>query len=395
MDYWYLSRAPKYINKNMIKVAYLSEGTSLYDCFFLKHLSRFLDIVFLSINQNPKHLCIEIPFVKLPALIKQLPIHDSPRRYLMTPFNVLLLKQVLSNIKPHVLIGCDGLYYGFYAALSKFKPFILFIWGSEVLVWPKFFFLRALVKHSIKKADLVLVDSFIQYKACVALGCNPDKIVVIPWLDSKEMEENVKKAREEKDVFRRIFGWKPNDIVVISTRWHEKIYNIETLIKSIPIVIQNIPNVRFLLLGKGSLTSKLMGMVREMGLDEVVRFIGTVPHDKIFYYLRNSDIYVSTSLSDGTSASLLEAMISGLACVVSDIPGNREWIIDGVNGLLFPAKDYIKLAQKIIFLAKDNELRKRLGENAITAVRKRADWENNAKTLYEKLVNLLRIYGKA
>jgi glycosyltransferase involved in cell wall biosynthesis len=245
----------------------------------------------------------------------------------MTPFNVLLLRRVLSNIKPQALIGCNGLYYGFYAALSKFKPFILFIWGSEVLVWPKFFFLRALVKYSIKKADLVLVDSFIQYKACVALGCNPDKIVVIPWLDSKEMEENVKKAREEKDVFRKIFGWKPNDIVVISTRWHEKIYNIETLIKSIPIVIQNVPNIRFLLLGKGSLTSKLIGMVREMGLDEIVRFIGTVPHDKIFYYLRNSDIYVSTSLSDGTSASLLEAMITGLACVVSDIPGNREWII--------------------------------------------------------------------
>jgi len=379
----------------MTKIVYFNEGSSLYDYFFLKHLSKQFDIVFVSFNSNSKYLPKRISFVKLPTLIKHLPIHDSPRIYLMTPFNVLLLKRALSSIKPHFLIGCNGLYYGFYAALSKFKPFILFIWGSEVLVWPKFFFLRALVKHSIKKADLVLVDSFIQYKACVALGCNPDKIVVIPWLDSKEMEENVKKAREEKDVFRKIFGWKPNDIVVISTRWHEKIYNIETLIKSIPIVIQNVPNIRFLLLGKGSLTSKLIGMVREMGLDEVVRFIGTVPHDKIFYYLRNSDIYVSTSLSDGTSASLLEAMITGLACVVSDIPGNREWIIDGVNGLLFPAKNHIKLAQKIIFLAKDNELRKKLGENAITTVRKRADWENNSKTLYEKLVNLLRIYGKA
>jgi glycosyltransferase involved in cell wall biosynthesis len=105
--------------------------------------------------------------------------------------------------------------------------------------------------------------------------------------------------------------------------------------------------------------------------------------------LKNSDIYVSTSLSDGTSASLLEAMITGLACVVSDIPGNKEWIVDGVNGMLFPARNHEKLAEKMIQLARDAELRKKLGEKAILTVRKRANWQENSKKFFEKLFLLI------
>lgn len=372
----------------MIKVAYLSDGSSLYDCFFLKHLKKYIDIIFLTFNSDLKYLCDRIPVVKLPILVKKLPGHDAPRIYFMAPFYAFLLKKMLKYIKPHALIGC-GLPYGFYGALSNYKPYIVFIWGSEVLVWPRLLFLRAVVKYVLKRADLVLVDSYVQYKACVALGCNPEKIVVVPWIDSIEIEENIRKTREEKTAFKRTFNWKDDDIVVIFTRLHEKIYDVETLIQAIPIILQAVPSVRFLLLGKGTLTPKLIGMVREMGLQHVVRFAGVVPHEKIFYYLKNSDIYVSTSLSDGTSASLLEAMITGLACVVSDIPGNKEWIVDGVNGMLFPARNHEKLAEKMIQLARDAELRKKLGEKAILTVRKRANWQENSKKFFEKLFLLI------
>jgi glycosyltransferase involved in cell wall biosynthesis len=231
----------------------------------------------------------------------------------------------------------------------------------------------------------------VQFKACVNLGCNVEKIIVLPWVDAREMEKFVKKAKEERSTFRERFNWRTDDLIVISTRMHEKIYNVETLIRAIPIVLRNVPNVRFLLLGGGSLTWKLKSMVHELGVQEAVQFIGFVPHDEIFYYLKNSDIYVSTSLSDGTSASLLEAMISGLACLVSNIPGNREWIYDGENGILFPVRDHEKLAQKIILLAEDKNLRKKLGEKASITVRERANWEKNSKILYERLESIIKM----
>jgi len=375
----------------MTKIAYFNEGSSIYDYFFLKHLSKQFDVFFVSFNSNPKYLPEGIPFIKLPMFMKKLPAHDSPRIYSTIPLSALLLKKALKNIKPDVLIGCGGLHYGLYATFSKYKPFVLFIWGSEVLVWPRFFPFRAFMKYSLKEADLVVLDSYIQAKASANLGCDTEKIVVLPWIDSREIEESVKKAKEERSIFRKRFGWRDDDLVVISTRLHEKIYDIKTLILAIPIVLQNITNIRFLLLGGGSLTLKLKSMVRKLGVQETVRFVGFVPHDEIFYYLRNSDIYVSTSLSDGTSASLLEAMMSGLACLVSNIPGNREWINDSENGMLFPVRDHEKLAQKIILLAKDNDLRKNLGEKASITVREKADWKKNSRILYEKLESLSKI----
>ena len=65
-------------------------------------------------------------------------------------------------------------------------------------------------------------------------------------------------------------------------------------------------------------------------------------------FLPGADIYVSTSLYDGTSVSLLEAMGSGAFPVVTDIPANREWITNGENGFLVPVDEEKYLANRII-----------------------------------------------
>jgi len=288
------------------------------------------------------------------------------------------LQKNLILIKPDVLIGCWASTYGFYSAYSNFHPFILFIWGSDVLIFPKKYFpLKPLVTYSIKKADIVVVDSKVQKEAAMELGCDPQKIATFPWVNLDEFGRN----QNQRIKIRKECGWGSDDIVVISLRHHKSIYGIEYLINAIPHILKENKNIKFLILGEGPLTEVFKLRVDKFIKSGEVKFVGTVPHENIADYLSAADIYVSTSFSDGTSASLLEAMACSLAPVVTEIEGNKEWVRDGMNGLLVPVANSKSIAEKILLLASDHKLRKTLQVEAEETVRTRVNWNKNIDEL--------------
>ena len=125
-----------------------------------------------------------------------------------------------------------------------------------------------------------------------------------------------------------------------------------------------------------------------------MRFVGSVPHDKIADFLSAADIYVSTSFSDGTSASLLEAMACNLAPVVTQIDGNKEWVTDSGNGLLVPVANSQKLAEKILLLAKEHALREKLQNKAEETVKARVNWQQNIQELTNVIEKRIAAYPK-
>jgi glycosyltransferase involved in cell wall biosynthesis len=112
-------------------------------------------------------------------------------------------------------------------------------------------------------------------------------------------------------------------------------------------------------------------------------FVGDVDHQRMPALLRDHHLYVSTSLSDTTSVSLLEAMACGLFPIVSDIPANREWIEDGVNGCLVPVQQPMKLAMTIIDAWKDPSFRDRAVHANFELVRDKAEWNANMRAVRE------------
>jgi glycosyltransferase involved in cell wall biosynthesis len=118
------------------------------------------------------------------------------------------------------------------------------------------------------------------------------------------------------------------------------IYGVEYFIEAIPLVLDKEPDTRVLMVGYGSLDQELRARVAELGLDDVVHFAGRVEHSDMPDYVNAADIYVSMSLSDATSVSLLEAMACALPVVLSDTPDNREWVVPGENGLLVNVGNY-------------------------------------------------------
>jgi glycosyltransferase involved in cell wall biosynthesis len=177
--------------------------------------------------------------------------------------------------------------------------------------------------------------------------------------------------------------------IVICTRNFEPVYDVETFIKSIPIVIKEYPDVKFVIKGKGSLENKLKNLAKQLGVWDSVQFIGFGPYHEVPLYLNAADIYVSTSISEGGSISLWEAMAAGLPMVVTDLPANTEWIKDGVNGYIVPIKDHKLLAAKIIELLKNKDLQKKFREKNIEISKKKLDQNkmiNQLEKLYKSLI---------
>jgi glycosyltransferase involved in cell wall biosynthesis len=86
----------------------------------------------------------------------------------------------------------------------------------------------------------------------------------------------------------------------------------------------------------------------------------------------------------------MEALASGLPCLVSDIPGNKEWIEDGVNGWLFRDGDVDDLAEKILTAIKKRKMFKEISRAARKTAEEKADWKQNFGKLldaYEKAVS--------
>jgi len=128
-----------------------------------------------------------------------------------------------------------------------------------------------------------------------------------------------------------------------------------------------------------------MRLAGELKIESFVHFAGNVPRSQLLGYMKDCDIYASSSITDGTSSSLLEAMSLGVPVVVSSIDANTEWITDGVNGLMFPVYDVDLLAKEIIQLEKDPARREQLRIEASQVIDRRVNWRDSSSRLIDRM----------
>jgi glycosyltransferase involved in cell wall biosynthesis len=137
------------------------------------------------------------------------------------------------------------------------------------------------------------------------------------------------------------------------------------------------------MLGNGSQAAFLHRIFSEAGLLDQVHFPGQVSQADLPRYYRSADLYISASHSDGTSISLLEAMACGSPVLVSNIPGNQEWIQDGVQGWLFQDGSTEDLAKKIVEAVRLRQHLSQMGQAAHLLAEQRADWKKNIQFLFK------------
>ena len=260
--------------------------------------------------------------------------------------------------------------YGLIGLAAGFHPFVATAWGSDVLFAGRLPVKRPLVRAVLQRADLITCDADHMADAIGTFGVPRDRIRLIYFGVDTERFCPGPRSLEIRE--RLGLGDSPT---VISLRSFEPVYNIETLIRAIPIVRRTVPDVRFVLVGGGSEASMLQALAAALGVTEHARFVGRIPNHELPTLLRSTDVYVSTSLSDaGIAASTAEAMACGIPVVVTDSGENNKWIGDGVSGTLFPVRDPEALAREVSRLLTDRAASRSYGDAGRQVILARNDY---------------------
>jgi glycosyltransferase involved in cell wall biosynthesis len=138
------------------------------------------------------------------------------------------------------------------------------------------------------------------------------------------------------------------EFVITSTRNFEKVYNHEQFIRAVAKIRDKIPALKVIMAGDGSMKQEMMDLAAGLGLEGVISFRGKLPQQQIVEILNSTHVFVTVSLSDGNALSLLEAMACGAYPVASDIPANREWVKEGINGNFVAIGDVDLLAERLL-----------------------------------------------
>jgi glycosyltransferase involved in cell wall biosynthesis len=149
-------------------------------------------------------------------------------------------------------------------------------------------------------------------------------------------------------------------------------------------VLRCCPNTVFLVIGDGPLRHKLTDHAKSLGIERNLRFTGF--KTCIAEILQIIDVYVCSSISEGLSLSILEAMAARKPVIATNVGGNPEIIVHGENGFLVPQKNAEELSIKIIMTLRDNQLADRLGSNGQQNVQQKFSREqmiDQYKHLYE------------
>ncbi len=305
---------------------------------------------------------------------------------LFSPFVMLDFHRLLRSLKPDILHTGWVLRDGFLGALSGFHPVLLMPYGSDILIEPERSLLRRrVVQYAITRADIITCDcEAVKRKIIDMTGFEDHRIVVFPWgIELTSFYPDHTQALR----IRQQLGWTNNKLLIMN-RAFEPVYGTQYFIEALPQIVSQEPTTRVILIGSGSLEHRLRSLVADKCLDSYVTFVGSVPNEEMPAYLNAADVYVSTSLSDGTSSSLLEAMACSLPVVVTEIAANKEWVIDGHNGLFVHLRNSNEIATKVMTLLKDSNLRNLMGSNNLAIARDKADWEKNVDKL-EAIYKLL------
>jgi glycosyltransferase involved in cell wall biosynthesis len=188
-----------------------------------------------------------------------------------------------------------------------------------------------------------------------------------------------------KEEAKSSLGLAGKTIVMFMGRLSEQ-KSLPTLLNAFSTARKNCRTLHLLLLGDGPSRLELEFQAEKLGMTANVTFAGS--QRDVRPYLEAADVFALPSVSEGISNALLEAMSTGLACVVTPVGGNADVLDNGACGILLPPRDESAWAAALAELGNDSQRRDRLGAAARSRVRERYDFSvvgGQYESLYREL----------
>jgi glycosyltransferase involved in cell wall biosynthesis len=197
------------------------------------------------------------------------------------------------------------------------------------------------------------------------------------------------RAPVDRDLAARL-GLKPEHVVVAHASNLKPIKRVCDIAAAAALAVVRDPRLIFLIIGDGPDRAKLEKAIIDGDLADHFRFTGWVNHAACGAYLRLADMALMPSTMEGLASAYLEAMATGLPLLASDVTGAREVVDHGESGFLFPVGDVDAIADLIVKLAADPDLRHRIGTNARAYVEQNHRLEAVGDLLREVVADVVR-----
>jgi L-malate glycosyltransferase len=258
--------------------------------------------------------------------------------------------------------------YGYWGARADLHPYVVSPWSRDLFHDPNTSRRgRRRALASIAAADYLVTNSRANERASVALGADPTRMREVIWYAEPERFG----ADRADPGLRAQRGWPDDALVVLSLRNFRPYTNLDVLVRAFATVAREEPRARLLLAARGGDTrEEIEALIDELGLRALVA-LERVEWEDLPAVTAASDVAVSIADTDSTPASLLETMASGVPLVCADAPSIDEWVSEGEGAELVPRRDPTALAQAILKLVRDPELRRRYGGRNERYVRER------------------------
>jgi len=250
----------------------------------------------------------------------------------------------------------------------------------------KQFITRLILKNS---QNIICVNSYTAKLVKEFLGKNyENKITVVnPGINSKLRIKN------EKLRMKLFNKYNLEDKVVLLTVGRlVKRKGVDMVLESLPHVIKKIPNLIYIIIGKGSQLSMINEQCSILKLNNNVIVITDADDEEKNAWYNLADIFIMPARNinnndfEGFGIVYLEANMHRLPVIAGNSGGVRDAVVDGINGLLVNPKDINDIQNAIIKLAQDKDLRQKLGEQGYKRAIKNFNWNRQIKIIYNLIM---------
>jgi len=316
----------------------------------------------------------------VPELPKVEAIH--PPRWLIrmvgvTQARLLTFAWAVVRKRPHVVGGFHLIFNGIMAAIAgrlAGAKSVYFCVGGPAEVLDGGIHAENKVYGRMQTADLGIEERLIrivsQFDMIVTMGSRAVEFYRDRGVDT---DFHVVSGGIDPVRFQPCEDDKPFDIIL--TGRLAPIKRIDVFLEAIKFVAERLPEVRAVIVGAGELSDELQALTAKLGIEENVSFAGR--QSNVDDWLRRTKIFVLTSDSEGLALSMMEAMMSGLPAVVSDVGDLGDLLENGTNGYLVPRRTPQLFAERLVELLSDEQ---KLRELSVAARRSALRYETQAAT---------------
>jgi glycosyltransferase involved in cell wall biosynthesis len=296
---------------------------------------------------------------------------------LMTWPQILWLRRAVKRFHPHV-IHANWMPFAILAAVAGARPLVAMAWGSDVYLAGPIGTLGN--RLALRRAEQAVTDSGALRDRLIELGAHHTRVQVINWgVDLKLFRPA--SSEEKRTAVKRSLGLNSGPVIV-SPRGLKAIYNPTALLEALSRVLIAVPSAQVVLKHQGEELGPLADSQR-------VHLLGHVAYERLAAYFQAADVCVSIPSSDSSPRSVWEAMASGAACVLSDLPWVHELIEPGVHALVVPP-EIDAVAEAITRLLAEPELRRSIASHGRALVEDQRDAEremDKLQSLYLRLAS--------